>query len=97
MIDDMQEAEAKLRSSLEDLLSCFTNEQAQQFADAFTKAFSPKVGDCVLPHEVTGVHSTDIAEDGKTMIRLYDVTGGRTGMQCWPVGEEPSGPVRYAD
>ncbi|WP_041388848.1 hypothetical protein [Polaromonas sp. JS666] len=62
-----------------------------EFCDALRERLAnPELGDIAAPHEVSGLHSDDIAEDGKR-IRLYDLAGGRTGAQI------DDGVIRYCD
>lgn len=52
-------------------------------------------GDVVLPHEVLGLYSECVAEDGR-VLRLYDLVQGRTGAQAFHPGEKP-GAITVAD
>jgi hypothetical protein len=54
-----------------------------------------KHGDVVLPHEVIGLYSECVAEDGR-ILRLYDLVQGRTGAQAFRLGEAP-GAITVAD
>ncbi|WP_157045726.1 hypothetical protein [Polaromonas sp. JS666] len=58
----------------------------------FVRHFRNGLGLCdvVAPIDVIGLHSDAIAEDGKR-IRLYDLAGGRTGVQI------DDGEIRYCD
>lgn len=39
---------------------------------------------------VLGVHSTDLCEDGATVLVLYDLVGGATGACSWSLRDAPS-------
>lgn len=52
-------------------------------------------GDVVLPHEVLGLYSERVAEDGR-IVRLYDLVQDRTGAQAFHPGETP-GAIQVAD
>ena len=56
---------------------------------------SLQTGDVVLPHEVLGMYSECVAEDGR-VLRLYDLVQGRTGAQAFHPGEKP-GAITVAD
>jgi len=70
--------------------SPLTHGELQRFVHAFCKGLeAPMPGAVVLPHEVQALHSESLCEDGKTVMRLYDLVDGRTGVQSFLKGETP--------
>lgn len=54
-------------------------------------------GQVVSSAEVLGIHSTTVCEDGRTILRLYYLTGNRTGSQVYVMGEAVDHSIRVAD
>ena len=56
------------------------------------------LGDFVEREQVLSLHSVDLAEDGRTVVALWDLPEGRTGIQTWALGNlQKSHPIRVAD
>lgn len=55
-------------------------------------------GDIVEREQVLSLQSITLAEDGRTVIALWDLPGDRTGVQSWTLGElKASHHIRVAD
>jgi len=72
-----------------------TRGDLKQFCAVLCEGLNPrKTGDVALPHEIIGLHSDAPAEHdetGQTRVRLFDLIGGRTGV------ERDDGRVYFAD
>lgn len=69
-------------------------EFCRQSRESATAALATQRGALVPPRDVIDLHSEALCEDGRTILRLYDLRDGGTGSQCFANGEEP-GPICY--
>lgn len=62
------------------------------------KGRAVKSSDLIEQAEVMSLHSIDLAEDGRTVVALWNLAGDRTGVQSWTLGElKASHPIRVVD
>jgi hypothetical protein len=69
-----------------------THSELHSFVDALCRRLKTPPRDAVPPEDVIRLHSESLCEDGKTVMRLYDLANGRTGVQSFVQGETP-GPI----